>query len=294
MREHRRGPARRESGFIVKHLKGDYSIARSYWLHTVLIGWGTSWLGILALQKVGESHAARHVSMTLLAYLAVALLVTVWSVAGAWMSAMKHLFGGGRRLWAALAMLSLAAVAFGTMEEYAELTPAMREHWAIAQGEQPGEDFEVVLIDEGRVVLYQGGINEGAAHALDRVIADAPRVTTVLLESPGGWMREGERMAAVIKRYGLSTRVETECHSACTVAFLAGVDRTMGEEAVLGFHRGRAPGQPAEGERNERSAEVYAAAGLSPAFIRRILDTPHDDIWTPTRRELHKAGVLTR
>jgi hypothetical protein len=285
---------RREPGLVIKHLKGDYSLARSYWLHTVLLGWGTSWLGIYAIQQVGEHHAARHASMTLLAYLCVALLITAWSLAGAWMSAIKSLFGRGGRFWAILAMLSLAVGAVGTMREYIELRPALREHWAIAQGEQPAEDFDVVLLDEGRVVSYTGGVNEGASRALDQVIADAPRVTTVLLESPGGWMREGERMAAVIRRYGLSTRVETECHSACTVAFLAGIDRTLGEGAVLGFHRGRAPGQDAKGESEAHDAEVYAKAGLPQAFIRRVLDTPHDDIWMPTRRELLKAGVLTR
>lgn len=284
----------RESGLFIKHLKGDYSLGRSYWMHTVLLGMGTSWLGIYAIQKVGEHHAARHVSMALLVYLGVALLLTVWSVAGAWMSAMKHLFGRGRRLWAILAMLSLAAIAFGTMKEYADLRPALREHWDIAQGQQPGKKFQVTLLNDGRVVAFNGGVNEGASRALDQVIADAPRVTTVLLESPGGWMREGRRMAAVIQRYGLSTRVEGECHSACTVVFLAGVDRTLGEQAVLGFHRGRRPGEDSKGESDERSGEAYIKAGLPQAFVQRILDTPNDEIWTPSRRELLKAGVLTR
>ena len=285
---------RREPGLLIKHLKGDFSLARSYWLHTVLLGWGTSWLGIYAIQQVGEHHAARHASMTLLGYLGVAVLITAWSVAGAWMSSMKNLFGRGSRLWGALAMLSLTAVAFGTIKEYIGLQPALREHWAIAQGKQPGEQFKVVLRDGGRVVSYTGGVNEGASRALDEVVAEAPRVTTVVLDSPGGWMKEGERMAAVIQRYGLSTRVEDECHSACTVAFLAGVDRTMGDAGVLGFHRGRTPGQDAKGKSDEHDAEVYAKAGLPKAFIRRILETPNNDIWIPTRRELLKAGVLTR
>lgn len=294
MSTHHTTRGRREPGLVIKHLKGDYSLARSYWLHTVLLGWGVSWLGIFAIQQVGEHQAARHASAALLAYLCVALLITTWSLAGAWMSAMKSLFGRGGRLWAVLAMLSLAFGAVGTMKEYIELRPALREHWTIAQGEQPAEEFEVSMLDDGRVVSYTGGVNDGASRALEKVIADAPRVTTVLLESPGGWMREGQRMAAVIQRYGLSTRVETECHSACTVAFLAGVDRTLGEGAVLGFHRGRAPGQDAKGESAEHDAEVYAKAGLPQAFIRRVIETPHNDIWMPTRRELLKAGVLTR
>lgn len=285
---------RREPGFFIKHLKGDYSLARSYWLHTVLVGWGTAALGLFALDRVSEDHAARDVSMALLAYLGVALLITMWSIAGAWMSAMKHLFGNGRAIWAVAAMLSLAVGAFGTVREYADLLPAMREHWAIAQGEQPGEQFVITLVDEGRVVTFKGGVNDGAALALDKVIGDAPRVTTVRLESPGGWMREGQRMAAVIARYGLSTRVEKRCSSACTVAFLAGVDRTLGEGATLGFHRARGPGEDAKGEGDADEGEVYAKAGLPEAFIRRVLDTPNNEIWVPSRRDLLGAGVLTR
>lgn len=285
---------RRESGFFIKHLKGDYSLARAYWLHTVFLGWGVSWLGLYAVTRVSEDHGARHTSMALLVFLALALLVTMWSIAGAWMSAMKHLFGNGRAIWAILAMLSLAAGAFGTAREYLELRPALREHLAIAQGGRPGDEFNVELIDKGRVVVFTGGISDGAAQALDKAIGDAPHVTTVLLASPGGWMKEGQRIAAVIQRYGLSTRVERGCHSACTVAFLGGVDRTLGEGAVLGFHRSRAPGQDAKGESGDDENEIYAKAGLPKAFIRRIADTPNNEIWKPSRRELLSAGVLTR
>ncbi len=284
----------REPGFFIKHLKGDYSLARSYWLHTVLLGWGTAALGLYAIQQVSEHHAARDASTALMVYLAVALLITVWSIAGAWMSAMKHLFGQGRRIWAFAAMLSLAAGTFGTMREYAELRPALREHWAIAQGQQPGEEFDIALTDNGRVVTFKGGVNDGAARALDKVIADAPRVTTVRLESPGGWLREGQRMAAVIARYGLRTHVEKRCSSACTVAFMAGVDRTLGDGAALGFHRARGPGEDAKGEGADDEGQIYAKAGLPKAFIQRILATPNNDIWVPSRRELLAAGALTR
>ncbi|MET0334628.1 MAG: hypothetical protein ABW190_10190 [Rhizobacter sp.] len=290
-RNTRRG---REPGLFIKHLKGDYSLARSYWVHNVLLGWGMAALGAYALHGIGDAHAARHASMGLFVYLGLTVLVGIWSTTGAWMSALKHLFGRGQPLWAVAAMLTLALGALGTMREFVKSKPALIEHWAIAQGEQPAEDFEITMVDKGRVVWFRGGINEGASAALDKVIADAPRVTTVLLESPGGWMREGERMAAVIQRYRLSTRIEAECASACTVAFLAGIDRTAGPEGVLGFHRGRSPGDDPRRQASDDEAEIYRKAGVPPAFVKRILATAHEDIWEPSHGELRAAGVLTR
>src|SRR6185295_8025656 len=178
----------------------------------------------------------------------------------------------------------------------ATMRPFLHEHWETARGLQPTGGYTVTLVDDGRIVEFSGGINEGAAVALDRVIADAPKVTTVRLNSPGGWLREGSRMADVVRRYRLHTRVDAECYSSCTLVFLAGADRTAGEHASVGFHRGRPIGgarRPAE-PASDKEAELYLRAGLDKAFVQRILATPNDSIWVPSHTELLRAEVLTR
>lgn len=285
-----------ESGFFVKHLKGDYSLVRSYWLHTVMLGWGVAALGGFVLHQIGERYDIRHLSMGILAFEATVLLTWIWSLIGTWMSALKHFFGGGSKFWAAAALLTLTVGVFSTFEEARTLRPFVEEHWETARGQQRKGGFTVRLVDGGRLADFKGRIDEGAALALDQVIADAPKVTTVRLDSPGGWLREGKRMAEVVRRYGLSTRVDDECYSSCTLVLLAGLDRTAGEHAQVGFHRGR----PIGGLRNpdeaasDDEAELYLQAGLKPVFVKRILETPNDDIWVPTHKELLKAGVLTR
>jgi hypothetical protein len=121
------------------------------------------------------------------------------------------LLDGSQVVWSLLALLSLAIGTAATARELGRMGPYLKEHWAVAQGKQPTQSFEVTLRDEGRVVLFSGGINDGAAAAIDKAIGAAPRVGTVLLHSPGGWLREGRRMAEVVKRYQLNTRVEGEC-----------------------------------------------------------------------------------
>lgn len=85
-----------------------------------------------------------------------------------------------------------------------------------------------------------------------------------------------------------------ECYSACTTLFLAGRERTLGNNAILGFH---APfpiepsGDPATAAR-EYEAELRQA-GIPANFARRVVTTPHDAIWNPTIDELFAAGVIT-
>ena len=294
-RRHRRPEAR--AGFVWRHLVGEYSLARSYWLHTVLLGWGLAAFGAWVFREVGDRSSMRSVSIAVLCFEPLVVLVWLWSVFGTTMSALRRFLDASQIVWSLLALLSLGVGTVATVRELGKMGPYLKEHWAVAQGKQPTESFEVGLRDEGRVVSFSGGINDGAAAAIDQAIAAAPRVGTVLLHSPGGWLREGKRMAEVVKRYQLNTRVEGECFSACTLVLLAGANRSAGERAQIGFHRGRSVGESAEGRTapaDREESELYRSAGLKPEFVKRIVATPNDDIWIPSRHELLREDVLTR
>lgn len=285
------------AGLLWRHLVGDYSLARSYWLHTVLVGWGLAFAGAWLFRQIGDRGSMRSISIAVLCFEPLLLVVWMWSVFGTTMSAMRRLLSGTQMLWSLLALLSLGLGTLATVHELGKLGPYLREHWAVAQGKQPTERFEVSLRDDGRVVAFSGGINDGAAAAIDKAIGDGPKVGTLLLDSPGGWLREGSRMAEVVRRYQINTRVEGECFSACTLVLLAGANRSAGSNARIGFHRGRAVGESAE-ERalpaDREESELYRRAGLKPDFVRRIVATPNDSIWIPSRYELQHEDVLTR
>ncbi len=290
---HRRG---KEPGLFRKHLNGDYSLARSYWLHTVLLGWGLAALGRYTIGQIGERQTMSYVSLAIIAFQPIALLVWMWSTAGTAMSAIKTFFSGGSRFWSIVTIAVLASTTFGMALQVAGMGPFLREHWEVVQGKQPTAGFSVRLKDGGRVIEFKGGVNEGAARALDKAIADAPKVSTIVLNSPGGWIKEGERMAQVIRRYQVHTHVDEECFSSCTLVFLAGLDRTASARAAVGFHRGRAIGENSRrhSPQSQEEADIYLRAGLQKDFVQKILATPHSDIWVPTRRELLQAKVLTR
>jgi hypothetical protein len=284
------------AGFFWRHLVGEYSLGRSYWLHTVFLGWGLAALGAWMFRELGDRGSMRSVSIAVLCFEPLVVAVWVWSMFGTTMSALRRLLGGSL-VWPLLALLSLGLGTLATVRELGRMGPYLAEHWAVAHGRQPAERFEVSVRDDGRVVAFSGGINEGAAAAIDKAIGAAPRVGTLLLHSPGGWLREGKRMADVVQRYRLNTRVEGECFSACTLVLLAGANRSAGERALIGFHRGRSVGESSEDRTlpaPTEEMELYRRAGLKPEFVRRIVATPNDDIWIPSHSELLREDVLTR
>ena len=291
------GAQRRGPGFVLKHLLGEYSLARSYWVHTVLLGWGFAAAGGWVLHAFAQRAPMRHVAVAVLAFEAFAMLVWLWSAAGTWMAALRRLVMGGGRFWAVAAILTVGLAMFGAVREAWEWRSGMEDIWAVAQGRQPTPSFELVLQPGGRELLYHGGINEGAADALEQQLAQAsPQPTTLLLDSPGGWLREGQRLADVVRRHGLDTRAAHECYSSCTLVLLAGRHRSAAPGAVVGFHRGRPMGQtrrPATPARAEE-AQLYLDAGLARAFVDQSLSTPNDEIGIPSRQALLEARVLTR
>ena len=285
------------AGFLWRHLVGEYSLGRSFWLHTVLLGWGLAACGAWMFRELGDRSSMRSVSIAVMCVEPLVVAVWLWSMFGTAMSALRRLFDGSSIGWSLLALLVLGLATAATVRELGRMVPYLGEHWAVAQGRQPTEGFSVTTRDDGRVVAFAGGINEGAAAAIDKAIAEAPRVGTLLIHSPGGWLREGKRMADVVRRYRLNTRVEGECFSACTLVLLAGANRSAGERARIGFHRGRSIGEssddrPGPAEREE--VELYRGAGLKAEFVMRIVATPNDDIWIPSRQELLREDVLTR
>ncbi len=293
-----------QSGFFIRHLKGHYGLARSYWLHSVVFGWVLLYLTGLAVGQIAAASSARYVSMAVLAFEPLALLVWVWSTVGTFMSAVKQVFSGeGSRFWALAAILSLVLGCIGMIRQLSTLGPALTAHWEVAMGEQPGESFTLTFSRDHRELVFAGGVNEGAAQALDQaVMSRLGVVNTVVLESPGGWIGEGRRMAEVIRAHNLNTHVERDCMSACTLAFLAGHERTAGDQARVGFHQARAIGEdrqratsqrPAGRSRREEEA-LYMQAGVSAAFARQVVNVPFAQMWVPTRQELLDAQVLTR
>ena len=287
--------------FFARHWRGDYSLARSYWLHTALMQFGVVALSAGVTHALAHNAPARAASAALLVIYVMGLALWIWAVVGTWRSAdreqARNRIAGMSNLWPLIAKVMIVVGAVGTSSRLINDGPRLGAHLRTALGEQAASPFTVIPQRDGRAILFNGGINDGAADALEAALRKAPNATAVVLRSEGGWLREGTLVADVIRRHHLRTYVERSCASACTIAFLAGADRAAAPGARIGFHRPRAVGAEHDQTPGAIDSELwraYSDAGLPDAFVRRVQDTPFDQMWFPTAQELLADHVVTR
>ena len=283
--------------FFRRHANGDYSLARSYWLNTFLISLFAPLVGVMLLPWLSENFPARYGSAAFLSITTLGVVAWFWAVGGTWASANKHVQRGGKSGWATAAKIMIVLGVLRTFGDVVKLMPSLNDHLRTAMGEQVGPITQLELRSDGRSILLSGGINDGSAEQLDRALQLAPAVKTVALSSGGGWIREGQLLADVIRKHGLNTYVEGTCASACTIAFLAGKERASETTARIGFHASRSVGNleaaPSQAD-TAQLRKIYGEAQLPDAFVRQALDTPYAQMWYPSHDELLTAGVLTR
>lgn len=286
-----------QRGFIRKHLRGEYSLARSYWINTLLMSMLAPTLSAILIPLVVENFAAKYGSMGALFFIVLGVFIWLWSISGTWASANKHVSRGGKQGWAVATRVVIVLGAISIVSQFISSTTSLQEHWRMAFGAQFGPEAIFQVRSDGKSLLVRGGFNDGIADALLKELNKAPTVTTVVLHSPGGLIRQGKLMAKIIAERKLNTYVEQECTSACTIAFLAGKDRTGEPNAKLGFHAFRSIGvDNALSKKFDDSnlKKTYQRAGLSSSFIERIAATPHTSVWHPTQQELMAEKIFTR
>lgn len=99
----------------------------------------------------------------------------------------------------------------------------------------------MVLERVGADLFATGAVMAADVTAFQREFERGPVRRLVLVNSPGGSLAAGLRVAAMIEREGVDTRVSGYCHSACSLMFVAGRDRRFATGAkprntVLGIH----------------------------------------------------------
>ena len=124
-------------------------------------------------------------------------------------------------------------------------------------------------------------------------------IETVLLNNAGGRVYTARGMALLIEQHNLDTHVDDVCYSACTIAFLAGNQRTLGHAAQLGFHRySMQEGYESQNidieQQIEKDKTYFIERGVAREFVNFIDQANSDTLWKPARQLLIDAGVATR
>lgn len=169
------------------------------------------------------------------------------------------------------------------------------EQLAIEFNTMPDYSIEYDSINTLSIV---GAIVPGITKDLRAHLNSQPGVEVIDLNSGGGNIFEARGLAKVIQNHQLDTHVSTNCFSSCTTVFIAGLSRSVAENAKLGFHQYRinsnklfAPNVNVEKEL-VKDRQSFLNQGASQAFIEKAFSIPHDDMWFPSHRELKEAGII--
>ena len=295
IQEHGRKQTRR-SNFLVKHWRGDYSLGFSYWvigsLLTVIVVAITTTIGSNSgLPELG----ARASGTAILVFYGLVATLTLWQLVGIWRSADKHSQRGGKAFWAGIAK---GMVVLGLLRAAGDFTtqgiPLISDGARLLVGIDNTPPHQIRLLRDGIELELAGGMPFGTTDALIKFLDAAPAVQIIHLNSQGGRIYEGYQLYKTIKERNLSTYTSTDCASACSLAFLAGRERYLGEDGRLGFHStsiGVLGGEVNEAV-NDELRQTLQLHGVPNSFIDRALSTSPRDMWYPSNDELLEAKII--
>ena len=284
--------------YIKDHWQGRQSLARSFWINFFLLSLLVQFAFVYLAASppdISPVLIGRAVIISLALYIG---LVYPWQLVGVWRSADKRFQQTGKNgLTALVKILVLLSVisSFGSIGKYKDdFADALKYNFGYAKV----DDYTVDVTGNGTLARVTGGIGFGLPGKIEDTIEDTPQIDGIILDSSGGRVYEGRKLARVIDKYNLDTYSLRGCYSACTVAYIAGEKRYLSNTAEMGFHGySSLTGDDSTLFKNPRRAEkkdmsLLKENGVPRQFVQKIYKTRHNDLWTPSQEKLVQHNVV--
>jgi hypothetical protein len=168
------------------------------------------------------------------------------------------------------------------------------------------DDFRQVGLDLFQLIRADGVIAPGTADRLRELAKEKGLIRggTIYLNSAGGSLVEGMKLGKAIRELGLETYIGDQrkaayCLSACTLAFLGGVYRSMDNNARYGVHRFYSEtGIPHASDLD--TAQILSAdivnyiksMGVDPMLFQLMVLRGKDEVTIIPKTTLEKLNVL--
>ncbi len=298
----KRPPRRpRRRNFVVRFWRGEIALGPSFWLVYLLLS-AVVGKSIAAFEQrvlLGTSYDPKLLLAVVAGGLAASLPLTIWQFVGVWRSARARRIArrarGKRAIWPRLAQAVVVVGAGALATSLVRSTgPALFEVYRMAYLGDPGiPDYGFRTMRGGTEAEIGGGFKYGLTRDFVALLRANPNLRVVHLASIGGRIGEARHLYRAIREHGLETYVAGGCYSACTMAYAAGKRRWLGPHAVLGFHAPAFPGVSSGGTMATYEANIFKAAGFTPAFIAHAVSVIPPAIWKPSRDEMVAAHVVT-
>lgn len=146
-------------------------------------------------------------------------------------------------------------------------------------------------------VSIRGPIEAGDGEKFETVVRGLSRAS-VILQSPGGLMKEALHIGATIRMEGFATMVpaDKECFSACGLIWVSGVRRYMSDTSLIGFHAAYREENGEYRESGVANAEIgsyLTHLGLRIEAIRYFTIAGPNDFLLLTPEKARALGIET-
>jgi len=172
---------------------------------------------------------------------------------------------------------------------------------AITATDVSSAQLSTTVTKEGKVVVsLDGEITTGDADAFSNIVKVANSnnqfVSGIRLNSPGGNLAEGAKLAAAIKFAKIATVVpnDRQCASACFLAFAGGEQRYASRSARIGVHGASEMGA----ETNDATAATVGmvrlakSLGVPDGILGEMAATPPDQVFWLSANDLLSMNVV--
>ena len=151
--------------------------------------------------------------------------------------------------------------------------------------------------DGGDVLKLRGDIKRGDYVKFRSQFDGQRRIAGLDLDSPGGLLNEGVRIAMLTRQKRLPTFVAKQCDSVCAFIFLLGRKRYVLSEAKIGVHSvGNDYGSEDTGTIRDTIsfARLSAKLGIPSSAIGKMVTTPPGKITFLDQADLSALKVVVR
>lgn len=284
-------------GYVRDHWLGRHAFAWSFWINfalpCVLFNVLEAWV-----RPAPEGRLLPLVILACLYVIACHVIIYPWQVVGLLRACDRYIAeekGDLITVTAAQGAIIISLVA-GVSTAITTLQSAFGTHReAVSDIARNGPRHRLEVIPGRSMILINGIFDPGLSRDLKALLTEQPEIRGIMLESDGGRVFEARGVAKQILDHGLDTYVYETCRSACTIAFIAGAQRFLGERGQLGFHsyaiETAHPFIDVAAEQ-DKDRTFFQRRGVAPDLLDKAFATPHQSIWYPDAHALLAANVV--
>jgi hypothetical protein len=165
------------------------------------------------------------------------------------------------------------------------------------------QPLTATLMPKG-ILRLEGRIDPTAsARIIEQMEPQAEYIKTIVINSPGGSVRDAIEIGRYIRGNGFTTQVERGgyCASSCPLVFAAGKKRVAEEGATIGVHQIYGATADVSAPQAMSDAQITTAEitryldemGVDPSLWLHALDTPPQNLYYFTAKELKTYDLAT-